>query len=190
VHDEIGHALTYSLLGVSKPTSAAVAAPASTAEGERESSSTHDALVAKLKSAGIKFTLTTHAPVMTSIQAAEVRGVDLASGAKAMIVHDKGEYINFVVSASEQIDWKKTRKIASRKAKMASHEQVQSVTGCISGAVPPFGSLWGMRTIVDTSLEKQGTINFNAGLRTHSISMSFDDFMAVERAELCVFRKQ
>ena len=33
--------------------------------------------------------------------------------------------------------------------------QVVAVTGCVPGAVPPFGSAWGLKTYVDASLKKQ-----------------------------------
>ncbi len=69
---------------------------------------------------------------------------------------------------------------------MASAEEVRGVTGCVPGAVPPFGSLWAARgvavTVVDESLREQGpTVNFNAGLRTHSVGMATADYYAVEQ---------
>jgi len=38
-----------------------------------------------------EFQVSTHAPVMTCEEAAEVRGVSLASGAKAMLLKDTGK---------------------------------------------------------------------------------------------------
>ena len=56
-----------------------------------------------------------------------------------------------------------------------------STTGCVNGAVPPFGSLFGAHTYLDKSLIEQGdTMNFNAGLRTHSINMKVEDYLNVE----------
>ena len=67
--------------------------------------------------------------------------------------------------------------------RFAAEDEVLAITGCVPGAVPPFGSLWGLRTYVDGSLRRQGeTINFNAGLRTRSVSMSFADYLEVEKA--------
>ena len=63
---------------------------------------------------------------------------------------------------------------------------MRRLTGCVPGAVPPFGSLWGVRTLVDGSLLQQGPgINFNAGLRTRSVAMRTDDYVRVEGATLC-----
>lgn len=59
------------------------------------------------------------------------------------------------------------------------------MTGCLPGAVPPFGSSFNVPTIVDESLKKQGdTINFNCGLRTHSFRMKVEDYLSVEQPKL------
>jgi len=49
-------------------------------------------------------------------------------------------------------------------------DEVKKITKCLNGAVPPFGSIFGIKTYVDNSLVKQGDyISFNAGLRTKSV---------------------
>ena len=55
----------------------------------------------------------------------------------------------------------------------------------MTGAIHPFGSLFGLKTYVDNSLIKQGdTINFNAGLRTKSFRITVKDYLAVEQPVL------
>ncbi len=55
----------------------------------------------------------------------------------------------------------------------------------MNGAVPPFGSIFGVKTFVDESLFIQGeNINFNAGLRTKSIIMSGSDYKLAENPEI------
>ena len=82
------------------------------------------------------------------------------------------------------------RKAAGCKTtRFATEAEVLEVTGCVPGAVPPFGSLWGLQTFVDSSLKEQGdSINFNSGLRTASIRMGTADYLRVEKATLCTFR--
>ncbi len=53
-----------------------------------EDRATHEKLIKKLTDAGIEFTVTEHEPVKTSEEAAEIRGVSLDSGAKAMLFVD------------------------------------------------------------------------------------------------------
>ena len=76
----------------------------------------------------------------------------------------------------------------SKKVELAKPEDVLQVTKCLSGAVPPFGSIFKVRTLCDNSLVQQGdTINFNCGLRTRSMSMATQDYLEVEKPELCDF---
>ena len=48
-------------------------------------------LKALLEESKVQFTLTTHKPVLTSEEAAEVRGVSLDSGSKAILLKDSGK---------------------------------------------------------------------------------------------------
>ena len=95
-----------------------------------------------------------------------------------------------VIAADCKMDSKAFRKVVGCKStRFASPEEVLQVTGCVPGAVPPFGSAWGLKTYVDASLKKQGpTINFNVGLRTCSVlGLSYDDYVRVEQPTECAF---
>jgi Ala-tRNA(Pro) deacylase len=50
---------------------------------------------------------------------------------------------------------------------------------CELGAMPPFGSLYGLPTYCDTALEENDSIEFNAGTHQDSIRMTFEDFKRV-----------
>ena len=149
-----------------------------------ESDTTYKAIVDRLTKKNIDFKVTTHEPVKTSQEAATIRGVSLESGAKALLIRDTKTNDMFltVMSASEQMDSKAFKKLIKRKnLKFASEEEVKTITGCLPGAVPPFGSIFELQTWVDESLIKQGeTINFNCGLRTHSLCMKVEDYLKFE----------
>ena len=172
-------------------TSASTAAP----DGN-EDPATNAALLAKLTqklgaaNSG-RWSTSTHAPCLTSEDSAKVRGATLASGAKAMLLSTKpaDEFVLAVISASAKMDSKAFKKIGGFKStKFASEEDVYALTGCRPGAVPPFGSLWNLRTFVDQSLIDQGDeINFNAGLRTASVRMTLQDFLEVEQPVVASF---
>lgn len=132
--------------------------------------------------------------MFTSKEAAEVRGVSLDSGAKAMLLKDNSSkstetsllFTLAVMSASKKFSWKLVKKVLKIKnMRFATQEEVFQVTGCRPGAVPPFGSVFGVSTIVDESLKVQGeTINFNCGLRTHSMRLKVDDYLSLEKPKL------
>ena len=127
-----------------------------------ESPDTFTKIKAILEEKKIDFKLTTHEPVLTSKAAAEIRGATLASGAKAMLLKDNTKgvpetalYYLAVMSASKRFSWKLLKKMLKIKnIRFASPEEVWVVTRCLPGAVPPFGSVFGVPTLVDESLDK------------------------------------
>ena len=52
---------------------------------------------------------------------------------------------------------------------------------CDTGAMPPFGNLYGMPVFVDQSLAKDEEIAFNAGSHNELIRLSFGDFERLVR---------
>lgn len=101
-----------------------------------------------LSEAKVDFAVTEHKPVLTCEEAAEVRNVALATGAKAMLIKDSGkklsrEGVNYylaVVSASTRFSSKQFKKtIACKNFRFATPEEVHQVTGSLTGAVSPFG---------------------------------------------------
>ncbi len=185
----------------------------------KENKTLFQSIFSSLKAAGISHTFLEHEPTRTSaevsyaisrderlraahfLQSAKVRGVSLESGAKAMLLTlpcksgQPQEYALLVLSASRRLDWKVLRKELGRKTQLATEETVYSITGCVPGAVPPFGSLFcavspsaKVRTLLDPSLQQQGsTINFNAGLRTASIGMAVQDYIDFEKPTIMSF---
>jgi Ala-tRNA(Pro) deacylase len=61
------------------------------------------------------------------------------------------------------------------------------LTGLTPGAVPPFGSLFGLPTHCDSRLGENQRINFNAGDHSISISLACADYLLVEKPILGSF---
>ena len=139
----------------------------------------------KLQSAGVPFTVLRHAPVYTSEEAAAVRGTPLSSGAKALVVKAGADFVLLVMPADRKLDSKKARAALGVKAlRFATREEVAELTGLQPGAIPPFGSLFGLPTTCDPALSLNAAINFNAGDHAVSVSMTCADFLSVERPTL------
>ena len=68
----------------------------------------------RLRESGVSFTVTHHAPVFTSEEAAAIRGVPLASGAKALVVKAGEVFRLLVVPADRKLDSRKARTPAWR----------------------------------------------------------------------------
>ena len=134
-----------------------------------------------LSSAGIVFTETHHRPVYTSAEAAEVRGVPLHSGAKALILKGDEGFVMAVLPADLSLHGRALRKVlGSSRLRFATKEEVAEITGLTPGSIPPFGSLFDLATICDERLAENERINFNAGSHSDSVQMSYADYVAYE----------
>jgi Ala-tRNA(Pro) deacylase len=146
------------------------------------SASVFERLEERLRAGGVAFTVLRHEPVYTSEQAAAVRGVPLASGAKALVLKAGEAFVMAVVPADRKLDSKKARAaLGSKSIRFASREEVEQLTGLQPGSIPPFGSLFGLPTRCDPALGENATINFNAGDHAISVQMTYADFVALER---------
>jgi len=134
---------------------------------------------------GVPYDVLRHEPVFTSEEAAAVRGTPLASGAKALICKGADRFVMFVMPADRKLDSRAIRRVLGwRRLRFATREEVFEQTGLTPGAIPPFGSLFGLPTFCDRRLAESETINFNAGDHGISISMRYADYVSVERPEL------
>lgn len=148
----------------------------------------HERLVALLHEHRAEFRLTHHERVTTSAEAASVRGVELGSGAKAMLVKGKAGFVLAVLAGDRKVDWKQLAPLVGGKgARFANDDELSELTGLTKGAVPPFGSLFGLRTIYDRSLLDVDTVNFNAGTHTDSVSMRREDLIEIGGGEVAAF---
>jgi Ala-tRNA(Pro) deacylase len=132
----------------------------------------HEQISRRLSDLGIDFRILTHEPVTTSAQAAAARGVDLSTGAKALLVKSGPDYAVFVVPGDRQLDWKAAKRtLRNKSARFATPEEMLELTGLVKGSLPPFGNLFGLPVYVDCTVSDQDLIRFNAGSLTHSVEM-------------------
>jgi Ala-tRNA(Pro) deacylase len=142
-------------------------------------------LEAWLRRQGAAFSVLRHEPVFTSEQAAAVRGTPLASGAKALILKAGDGFVLAVLPADRRLEGKKARETLGVKGlRFASREEVEQLTGLQPGSIPPFGSLFGLKTYCDPALGENASINFNAGDHSVSVQMPYAEFVRIESPTL------
>jgi Ala-tRNA(Pro) deacylase len=126
---------------------------------------------------GIPYEVSEHVAVYSSEDAAEVRGVKLKTGVKALVLKtEKAHFVLGLIAADKKIDLKKLAKIVkTKKLQLASPQEVLKITSCEIGSVHPFGNLHGLPTYMDDSVLENDMVNFNAGLHTVSIQMKAKD---------------
>ena len=119
-----------------------------------------------------------HEEVRTSEEAAQVRGEDIRIGAKAMILKADDKFIMFVLSAAKKINSRRVKEILGVKSlRFATPEEVEKLTGCIPGGVPPFANVFGLDLIVDKTIPMNEFMAFNAGERTKSLKLKTEDYL-------------
>ncbi|MBU1930830.1 hypothetical protein KJ972_04980 [Candidatus Micrarchaeota archaeon] len=149
-------------------------------------------IVALLEQSGVEFKVLEHEPVFTSQQAAQVRGVALKQGVKAMVLQGgSGTIFLFCISADKRIDLKKVAKLVDEKKMfLADPELVLKRTGCEIGSVSPFsGKLSGFPTFFDHDILLNEVVEFNIGLHTHSVRMNSEDLVKLIEPKVTIFVK-
>jgi Ala-tRNA(Pro) deacylase len=137
----------------------------------------------------IKYISIVHSTAYTAQEvaaSAHITGRDLA---KIVIVELDGKMAMAVLPANRKIVLQDLREVTgSDEVKFASEEEFeQQFPGCETGAMPPFGNLYGMDVYLAESLMDNETIAFNAGSHTEVIKMAFRDFMRLVQPKVVSF---
>ena len=145
---------------------------------------------AKIENAKVtSFKVSEHAPVFTSEEASKVRGTTLEQGAKALVMYADKAPVMLVVSGATTADLAAFKKLYEYKdVRMATRDEVTKLTHLEVGSIPPFGSVFGIKTYVDSKLGENEEISFNAGLHTKSIKMAYADWVKAENPTVGSFR--
>jgi Ala-tRNA(Pro) deacylase len=136
-------------------------------------------LVEHLDKHNVKYVVITHSPAYTAQGVAGLTHISGKELAKTVIVKLDGKLVMVVVPAMLHVDLALLKKATnSQSAALASEDDFREVfPQCETGAMPPFGKLFGMPVFADESLTRDKEIAFNAGTHRELIRMSWDDFM-------------
>ena len=111
-------------------------------------------------------------------------------GAKALVIKADKTFRHLVISAAKRIDNNRLRReLGARKIRFARPEEVKELTGCMPGAVPPFGNLFGLDVYMDDALLDEETVYFNCGSHTISLRMSREDLVKATEARVISFAR-
>jgi Ala-tRNA(Pro) deacylase len=91
-------------------------------------------------------------------------------------------YVAAVVPATRRIDFEvASASFGHSELSLASEAEVSEVcSDCEAGIMLPFGSQYGVKTLVDSSLEGEEDIVFEGNRHQESIRMKFADFCRLE----------
>jgi Ala-tRNA(Pro) deacylase len=137
----------------------------------------------------VKYVSITHSPAYTAQEVAQSAHVPGRIMAKTVIVDMDGEMAMVVLPATRKIALQDLREITgSDRLKLATEDAFrQKFPDCETGAMPPFGNLYGMDVYAAESLGESGEIAFNAGTHTEVIKMPYSDFERLVRPKVMSF---
>ena len=126
----------------------------------------------------IKYVTISHSPAYTAQEIAETAHVPGKELAKTVVVKIDGEMAMVVTSANEHVKLGQLKsKLGANEVDLASENEFKdSFPDCETGAMPPFGNLYGFDVYVAQSLAEDEEIAFNAGSHTELIRLAYHDF--------------
>ena len=137
----------------------------------------------------IKYVVISHSPAFTAQGIAGLTHTPGKELAKTVIVKLDGRLAMAVLPAKYLVDVGALRHGARvNEAVLAPEDEFQSrFPECETGAMPPFGNLYGMRVFADASLELDKEIAFNAGTHRELVRMAWEDFKRLVKPEIIRF---
>lgn len=127
-----------------------------------------------------KYEVVPQDPSHTAPQAARslhLPGRDLA---KVVVIRHAGALSLAVLAAHSRVDLERLSAALRDEVSLASEAEFASAyPDCEVGAMPPFGSLYGLKTYLDEALTHERNIAFNAGSHIEAIRMPFEDYRRV-----------
>ncbi len=135
-------------------------------------------LVDYLDSNHVQYVVITHSPAFTAQCIAGLTHIPGRELAKAVMVWMDGRLAMAVLPATCRLDLAALRKAArAEMVILASEEEFfDKFPECETGAMPPFGNLYGMMTYADEALARDREVAFNAGTHRELIRMSWEDY--------------
>ena len=143
-------------------------------------------LLEYLDSHRVRYVSIKHSPAFTAQELAAATHIPGKEVAKTVVVKLDGELALVVLPAPEMVRMNHLRvETASDYVELASEEEFKGrFPDCEVGAMPPFGNLFEMRTLVEESLTEDEDIAFNAGSHTELVRMSYADFEELVQPEV------
>jgi Ala-tRNA(Pro) deacylase len=137
-----------------------------------------------LNESHVPYEILCHEPTYDAQHMAHAVHVKGAAVAKTVLLRaDPGyRYMTAILPATHMIDFDVASQSLGRcELRLASEVEISEVCpDCEFGILLPFGSQYGVKTVVDASLAKEDEIVFEGSTHHESIRMKFADFCRLE----------
>jgi Ala-tRNA(Pro) deacylase len=138
-----------------------------------------------LRNQGVWFEPLLHQPASSSTKRARSVHVPGRRVAKAVLIKTGDSYLVAVLPSTSRIDLGRLSEVVGARVsdlRLATPDEVFAIfPDCEPGVVPPFGRLYGLKTIVDSGLAESAEIVTVANTRHEGLRMHFHDFQTLEQ---------
>jgi Ala-tRNA(Pro) deacylase len=137
----------------------------------------------------VKYIVISHSPAYTAQGIAALSHIPGKELAKTVVVKLDGQLTMAVLPASFRVDVGLLKKATNAKrVELASETEFKGrFPECETGAMPPFGNLYGIDVIADESLAKDKEIVFNACSHRELIRLAWEDFERLAKPKVTRF---
>lgn len=125
-----------------------------------------------------RYTVIPHAPAYTAQEVAASAHVPGRELAKTVVIKVDGRLAMVVLPATEKVHTEALCKaLGAHEVALADEDEFDArFPDCETGAMPPFGNLYGLEVFVSPRLALDEEICFNAGSHDEVIRMRYSDF--------------
>jgi Ala-tRNA(Pro) deacylase len=137
----------------------------------------------------VKYIVISHSSAYTAQGIAALTHIPGKELAKTVIIKLDGKLVMAVLPALFHVDLGLLKKATKAKSvELASEDEFKDqFPECETGAMPPFGNLYGIDVFADASLAKDKEIAFNAGSHRELIRLGWEDFERLVKPKIIRF---
>jgi Ala-tRNA(Pro) deacylase len=137
-----------------------------------------------LESRHVWFERLLHCPAPSATKRAQSIHISGRQVAKGVLVKGAHGDVLAVLPATHRVDLDRLAEVLEEKSvdlRIATEDEVEQIfADCERGALPPFGQLYGLKTVVDDSLTGASEFVFLSNVRHEGMRMRYRDYEAIE----------
>jgi Ala-tRNA(Pro) deacylase len=133
-----------------------------------------------LAQAGARYQLVSHPRSHTSIQTADYADIPGDRLVKAVLLEDEQGKVMAALPSTRSVHIGHLTTQLDRRLRLADEDELPGLfPDCRPGAFPPVGPAYGLRMIVDSSLDAAGEVYFEAGDHESLVRMDGAEFLRI-----------
>jgi Ala-tRNA(Pro) deacylase len=141
---------------------------------------------------GARYLTVSHSSAYTAQEIAAAAHIPGQSMAKSVMAKLDGKMTMLVLPAAYRVDLDLLKKaVGASTVELATEREFGLLfPDCETGAMPPFGNLYGLPVFVAASLKDTKEIAFNAGTHTEVVKLDFADFERLVKPTVLKFSER